>query len=382
MSEQTASNERTERPTPKRLLDARKNGQVPRSRELNTVVIVLAGGFGMVGFGGWMMGRLETLTSNALSRSDMSMIDPGEIPNVLGDAVFDGLQLLAPLLLVLMCATVAGPALMGGFIFSAEAARPKFNRLDPVAGLKRIFSVQGFVELVKTLLKFAVLTGIAIVLLWSIAPQLLALAFGDVERSLVDAASMIRTSFMVLAGGLVLIAAIDAPFQLWSHLKRLRMTRQEIREELKETEGSPEVKARIRRLQQEAARRRMMDDVPHADVVLTNPTHYAVALRYSDHTNRAPRVVAKGRDLVAARIRDLAAEHDVPVCAAPPLARAIYFSTRIGEEIPAALYLAVARVLAWVFQVRASRQTAAAAPPFPEDLPVPDELLKRARTDA
>ena len=189
MSEQTASsNERTERPTAKRLLDARKKGQVPRSRELNTVAVVLAGGLGMVGFGGWMMGQLETLTSNALSRSDTSLIDPMDMPSVLGDAALAGLAVLAPLMVLLMCATVAGPALMGGLIFSAEAARPKFSRLDPVAGLKRIFSVQGLMELVKTLLKFAVLAGIAVALLWSIAPHLLQLAFGDVDRSLVDAA--------------------------------------------------------------------------------------------------------------------------------------------------------------------------------------------------
>lgn len=381
MSEQQSAQERTERPTPKRLLDARRKGQVPRSRELNTVAVVLAGAAGMFVFGDWMMAALRRIVVTGLAPADIRSMTANETVEALYSAGYAALVLLGPLLVILLLASLAGPALMGGLIFSAEAARPKLSRLDPLAGLKRIFSLQGLMELFKTLLKFAVLTGIAAALLWALSIDVLNLARGQVDRGMADAAWLVLLAFMVMSGGLVLIAAVDAPFQLWNHVKQLRMTHQEIRDEFKETDGNPELKGRIRRMQQELARRRMMEAVPHADVVITNPTHYAVALRYGDRPDRAPRVVAKGRDLVAARIRELAAEHQVPVCSAPPLARAIYFNTDIDQEIPAALYLAVARVLAWVFQVRTARAGRVPTPDFPADLPVPDELLKRARND-
>jgi len=381
MSEREFAQERTEQPTPKRLLDARRRGQVPRSRELSTLAVVLGGGAGLMIFGDRVTSGLRTLIERTFAQAGGRGVESTELPHLLGDAAVDAASLLAPLLAVVVIAAVGAPALMGGFVFSAEAVTPKLERLDPIAGLGRIFSTQGLMELVKTLLKFAVLAGLAVAVLWAIAPRLLGLGFGDVEARLIDATDFVRIAFVVLAAGLVLVAAVDVPYQIWNHLKQLRMTPQEVREELKETEGNPEIKARIRRLQQDAARRRMMEDVPRADVVITNPTHYAVALRYSDRPERAPRVVAKGRDLVAARIRDLAAEHGVPVCSAPPLARAIYFSTQIGHEIPSALYLAVARVLAWVFQVRAARDESSSTPPFPADLPVPEDLLKRSRAE-
>jgi len=381
MSEEKPAQERTEQPTPKRLLDARRKGQVPRSRELNTVAVVLAGAAGLMIFGGWMMTRLKTLASTGLAPTMTRSMTPAEAVEALYSAGLNALIMLSPLLVILMVAAFAGPALLGGLIFSAEAARPKINRLNPLSGLKRIFSLQGLMELFKTLLKFVVLTGIGATLLWSLSADVLGLGYGQVEHGMASAAQLVLLAFLVMSGGLVLIAAVDAPFQVWNHLKQLRMTRQEIRDEFKETDGSPEQKGRIRRMQQEVARRRMMEAVPAADVVITNPTHYAVALKYSDRPDRAPRVVAKGRDLVAARIRELAVAHAVPVCSAPPLARAIYFNTDIDQEIPAALYLAVARVLAWVFQVKTARASGADMPDFPAELPVPDELLTRARTD-
>jgi flagellar biosynthetic protein FlhB len=240
--------------------------------------------------------------------------------------------------------------------------------------------VHALKELVTTLLKFGVLTGLASGLLWWLAPEVLGLGYGSVEAGVKAAGDLVLDAVLFMTGGLLLIAAIDAPFQVWSHRKQLRMTRQEILDELKESEGSPELKGRVRQVQRDMARRRMMSAVPGADVVITNPTHYAVALKYGDRPDRAPRVVAKGKDLVAARIRELAEEHQVPICSAPPLARAIYFNTEIDQEIPAALYLAVARVLAWVFQVRNARAKGGRAPDSPADLPVPEELLNRDRT--
>jgi flagellar biosynthetic protein FlhB len=262
---------------------------------------------------------------------------------------------------------------------SGEALTPKLSRLDPLAGFRRMVSLRGLMELAKTLLKFGVLTGLAAVLLWWLRDELLALGIGSSDAAIAESGRIVRFAFIVVAAGLVLIAAIDVPFVLFSHLKKLMMTRHELREEHKETEGSPETKARVRRIGREIASRRMMAEVPQADVVLTNPTQYAVALCYSDRPNRAPRVVAKGRGLIAARIREIAAEHDVPACEAPLLARAIYFNAEIGEEIPAGLYLAVARVLVWVMNLKTARAAAKPLPDFPTDLPVPDELQTEPR---
>jgi flagellar biosynthesis protein FlhB len=371
--------EKTEQPTPKRLADARQKGQVPRSRELNTMTVMLVGAAAMLLLGGWMMQGLQALLVEYLGTAGMLGAAGRDPADALMASVWDGTRLLLPLMAVLMVAAVAGPAMLGGAVFSAEAARPKLERLSVIKGLQRIFSAQGLMELVKTLLKFAVLTGLSVALLWGLSAELLSLGEGSVERGMREVAGMVQLSFLVLAGGLTLIAAVDVPFQLWNHFKQLRMTRQEVKDELKQTEGNPEMRGRIRRMQHEVASRRMMEQVPLADVVITNPTHYAVALRYSDRPDRAPRVVAMGQDLVAARIRELAGEHRVPLCEAPPLARAIFFNCRLGDEIPAALYLAVARVLAWVMQVRTARETGVKVPSQPTGLPVPDELLQPRR---
>jgi flagellar biosynthetic protein FlhB len=234
-------------------------------------------------------------------------------------------------------------------------------------------------ELAKTLLKFAVLTGLTAGLLWTLTQQILALGIGSPGAAIVESGRIVRFGFIVVALGLLLIAAIDVPFVLYSHFKKLMMTQQELRDENKETEGSPETRGRLKRARQEIASRRMMAEVPLADVVLTNPTEYAVALRYTDRPDRAPRVVARGRGLIAARIREVAGEHAVPVCEAPLLGRAIYFNSELGEDIPAALYLAVARVLVWVMSLKTARQSAKPTPAFPVDLPVPAEMVTEPR---
>ncbi|MBN1240827.1 MAG: flagellar biosynthesis protein FlhB [Gammaproteobacteria bacterium] len=378
MSENDQAQERTEAPTPRRLEQARRKGQVARSRELNTMTVMLAGAGGMLALGPWLGARLRQLLIDGLSSPTPDSLDLGA---ALLAPVLDALVTFAPLLGLLLIAALAGPALLGGIAFSAEAAAPKLERLNPLAGLKRIFSAQGLMELVKTLLKFSVLTGAAAALLWALAGDLLRLGALPPVAGMAEAARLVQLAFAVLAAGLAVIAAADVPFQLWQHMRKLRMTRQEIKDELKETEGSPEVRAKVRRIQQEIAGRRMMSDVPTADVVLTNPTHYAVALRYTDQPNRAPRVVAKGRALVAARIRELALDHDVPVCSSPPLARAVFFTTDVGGEIPTALYLAVARVLAYVFELKGARATGRDEPEFPADLPVPDDLAGPPRGD-
>ena len=379
MSEHDSAQERTESATPRRREQARRKGQVPRSRELNTMTVMLAGAGTMAVLGEWMFARLESMLIAGLAAPAHRGFDVDDVVGALGVPAQDALVTFAPLFALLLVAAFAGPAMLGGLVLSADALAPKLERLNPVRGLKRIFSLQALVELGKTLLKFAVLAGLSIALLAALADDLLALGLMSPLDGLAAAAAHVKLAFVVLAAGLVVIAAVDVPFQIWNHLKRLRMTRQEVKDELKETEGNPEVRGKIRRLQQQAAQRRMMQEVPRADVVLTNPTHYAVALRYTDRPERAPRVVAKGRDLVAARIREIAEDHRVPVCEAPLLTRAIYFNTELGAEIPVALYLAVARVLAYVFELEAARRHGRAAPPFPTDLPIPEGLRTEPR---
>ncbi len=375
MSEQGSGQERTEEPTAKRRQEAKRKGQVPRSRELSAMAVMATAAAVFSLLGGWMIDGLGELIAGGLSAAT-DIADPAAMGTALAALAFRALLLLAPLFLALIAATVAAPAAMGGLLFSAQALVPKLERLSPMTGIRRIFSVQGLNELVKTLLKFALLSGLSVVMLWSLSDRLLGLSSGEADAGLVRGADYVRLAFFVLCGGMLVIAALDAPVQLWNHLRQLRMTRQELKDELKESEGNPEVRGRIRRLQQELASRKMMSEVPDADVVITNPTHYAVALRYRDKPNLAPRVIAKGRDLVAARIRELAAEHGVSIVSVPLLARAIYFNSKLGQQIPEGLYLAVARVLAYVFQLRAAaNERSPAGPAFPADLPIPDELL-------
>jgi flagellar biosynthetic protein FlhB len=243
---------------------------------------------------------------------------------------------------------------LGGWSFSAEALAFKPDKLNPLRGLKRIFAVRGLVEMIKSLAKFLLIGSIGAGLLWHYMPELMGLGRESVESGLAHTGSILSRSFIVLSVSLLLIAAIDVPFQLWDHAKNLKMTRQEVRDEHKNTEGKPEVKARIRQMQRDVAQRRMMDAIPKADVVITNPTHYAVALRYEADRMSAPVVVAKGVELVASQIRTVAVANKVPLYEAPPLARALYYSTEIGHEVPAGLYLAVAQILAYVFQLKAS----------------------------
>jgi flagellar biosynthetic protein FlhB len=382
MSEHDDAQERSERPSPRRLEKARREGQIARSRELNTVAVMLAGGATYLLFGASAMSGLGDVLARGLGQTAAIVREPvsqGAIMNLLVAAVADSLRLLAPVMIGALLAALAASVLLGGLTLSAEALRPKLSRLSPLSGVRRILSLQALVELAKTLLKFVVLTGLAALLLWTLTDEILALGIGSPDAAIVESGRIVRFAFLTIALGLVLIAAIDVPLVVYSHLRKLMMTPQELREEHRETEGSPETRSRIRRIRQQLASRRMLAEVPLADVVLTNPTEYAVALRYTDRPNRAPRVVAKGRGLVAARIREIAAEHAVPACETPLLARAIYFNAEIGAEIPAGLYLAVARVLVRVMNVRTARQTARPAPSFPTDLPVPPEMVTEPR---
>ena len=379
MAEEQAQ-ERTEEPTPKRLREAREKGQVPRSRELNTTLVLLTGAFAFFFSGPFMLSRLEALVIEGFSIDRATIFDTQTLPAVLFSALGDALLLLAPLLAFLLLAAVLGPLSLGGWAFSAEAVKPKLDKLDPIKGLGRIFSLKGLMELVKTLAKFVVVTAAAALVLWMSEGELLQLGGQSLGTALEHTAQMLLWGFFVLTGVLVLIAAVDVPFQLWEHHRQLRMTRQEVKDELKETEGNPEMRARVRQIQREMAQQRMMAEVPKADVVITNPTHFAVALKYDQHRSAAPRVVARGADLVAKEIRSIALQANVPVFEAPPLARALYWNTRLGQEIPAELYLAVAQVLAYIYQLREFRRGGAYPQP-PTHLEVPPEMQRPPQAD-
>jgi flagellar biosynthetic protein FlhB len=363
--------QRTEQATPKRIEEARRRGEVPRSRDLTSAAVLLAAGAGLYGLGGIVGGQLLALMRDAFTFSRVEALDEALPALAFSRAVGEALLICAPLFGLMMVAALLAPLAIGGWNFSSEALAPKWERLDPVTGFQRLFSLTGLIELGKSLARFAVVGGAGALVLWIESDELLALGREPLTLAIGHAMGLAGKALIVLAGSMVLIAAIDAPLALWEHRRSLRMTRQEVRDELRENEGNPEVRGKIRARQQAIARSRMMQEVPKADVVVTNPTHYAVALRYDANGSRAPVVVAKGRDLVAARIREVAAEHGVPVLEAPPLARALHAACDLGEEIPARLYAAVAQVLAYVYQLRAARRSGAPVPSAPSiDLPL------------
>lgn len=366
--------ERTEPASQRRIEQAREKGQVARSRELTTVAVLLAAGGGLTFMGGGMMEHLRALMKNALTLERMSAFDPARMSHHLYQYSVDIVLAFLPLLGLMLLATVASSILLSGWLFSVEALMPDFSRLSPLKGMKRIISWSGIVEMLKAVFKAGLIGGVAFWVVWQDVDGVIALVSEPLETGMAHLAGMVGFTFMAVSASLLLIVAIDVPYQLWNHGRQLRMTKEEVRQEGKETEGDPHVKARIRALQREAARRRMMSEVPKADVIVTNPTHYAVALRYQEKKMRAPQVIAKGAALVALRIRELGEDHHVPILEAPPLARALYRHAELGQEIPARLYTAVAEVLAYVYQLRRYHTYGGAQPEAPRELPVPPEL--------
>lgn len=369
MAEEQTGQERSEQPTAKRLTEARKKGQVARSRELNTLLVMLASALALWLLSGPAMSGMTSLFSEALSPSGDVLKEAELVPTHLMHVLLSALTLITPFLAITVVAALAGPALMGGLLFSADAIAFKADKLDPIKGLGRVFSTKGLIELVKALLKFFLVLGVAVLIYKYLERDVMALITLDVVEGIARSGNMVMIALVLLSATLVLIAAIDVPYQLWSHNKQMRMTKQEIKDEGKETDGRPEVKARVRQLQREVSQRRMLQDVPDADVVITNPTHYSVALKYDKDGSGAPRVVAKGQDLIALKIRSIAIEHDVAIYEEPPLARALHGTTEIGDEIPGPLFLAVARVLAYVYHLRKSTPTDYIPRPAPVELP-------------
>lgn len=369
--------ERTEPASSRRLEQAREEGRVPQSRELSAFLVLLAGAAGFWSIGDWLTRHAASILRHGLSFERRAAFDVQAMSTAFLSLSWEALLLAAPMFILAIVGAVAAPIMLGGLVFSPNAMSLDFTRIDPVRGLGRIFSMQGVAELVKALLKAALVGG---VVYWVVLHQqdaLFALLSQPLETGLVSFGRMLSFAFLALVCGIAVIAAIDVPFQLWQYYSKLRMTKEEVRQEGKEQEGDPQMKARIRSQQRELARRRMMAEVPKADVVVTNPSHYAVALKYDSKNMGAPQVVAKGMNLIAQRIRELAAEHGVPQLEAPPLARALYRHSDVGDQIPAALYTAVAEVMAYVYQLNqfiSSGGRGVMPPNLPKDLPVPPDM--------
>jgi len=366
--------EKTEPASSKRLEKAREDGDVPRSRELTTSTLLLAAGAGF-----WLMGSgiahsLQTNLISGLTLSRELAFDPMLLLVRISAQLNDLLWAFFPLALLLLLVAAFSPALIGGWVFSSKVVMPDFGRMNPLKGVTNIVSKNAAAELVKALLKATLISVVAYIVMSSQKNDMFALSHQPLKLGIEQLGHLLLTGFLGIVAALVLIAAIDVPYQVRRYANKLKMTKEEVRQEAKESDGNPQIKARVRQMQREMARRRMMSEIPHADVVITNPTHYAVALKYKDAGMRAPVVVAKGADAVALKIREIAAEHHVPMLEAPPLARALHAHADLGDEIPEQLYSAVAEVLAYVFQLRTYGKQGGVKPKPPVDLAVPEDL--------
>ncbi|MBZ5789997.1 flagellar biosynthesis protein FlhB [Burkholderia sp. D-99] len=374
--------DKTEAATPRRREKAREEGQVARSRELASFALLAAGFYGAWLLAGPSGGHLQAMLRGAFTFDRATAFDTNRMLSAAGSASLEGFAALLPLLALTGVAALLAPMALGGWLISQKTFELKFDRLNPISGLGRIFSIQGPIQLGMSLAKTLVVGGIGGVAIWRSKDELLGLATQPLGVALPDALHLVAVCCGTTVAGMLVVAALDVPYQIWQYNKKLRMTKEEVKREHRENEGDPHVKGRIRQQQRAIARRRMMAAVPKADVVVTNPTHFAVALQYTDGEMRAPKVVAKGVNLVAARIRELAAEHNVPLLEAPPLARALYHNVELEREIPGSLYSAVAEVLAWVYQLKRFRSEGGAFPAMPVDLAVPADLDKGASVSA
>jgi flagellar biosynthetic protein FlhB len=373
--------EKTESATPRRLQKAREEGQIVRSRELSTFALLAAGFFGVWGMSGAIGDHLQSMLRAAFMFDHAGAFETRRMMIGAGVASREGLYVLLPILGFTGAAALFAPMALGGWQLSAKGLEPKFDRLNPISGLGKMFSINGPIQLGLSLVKTLVVGVIGGTAIWNRREEILALATQPLQLALANGMHLIAVCCGMTVAGMFVVAALDVPYQLWQFHKKLRMTKEEVKREHRESEGDPHVKGRIRQQQRAIARRRMMTNVPKADVVVTNPTHFAVALQYTDGEMRAPKVVAKGVNLVAARIREIAAENNVPLLEAPPLARALYHNVELNREIPGPLYGAVAEVLAWVYQLRRFKTEGGAVPMAPTELDVPAELDKGGVSD-
>jgi flagellar biosynthetic protein FlhB len=373
---ENSGQERTEEATPKKQREAREKGQLARSRELNSLLMLLSSAAALFFLGQYMLKGISEIIESAFVLDRKQLFDTKYMISILTDAVVHSLFAIAPFLIMTVIVAFLSSVLLGGFAFSTQALGFKWEKVDPIKGFKRVFGPQGLMELFKAFAKFSIVVTVVIIVLWMYFEQIVGLSDEPLEHGLAHAAELVLWSFLITSCGLFFVAAVDVPFQIWNHNKQLKMTKQEVKDEYKDTEGKPEVKRRIRETQMAMAQKRMMAEVPKADVVITNPTHYAVALKYDPKKMAAPIVVAKGADLIAAEIRRVATEANVPLMASPALARSIYHTTEIDAPIPEGLYKAVAMVLAYIFQTKQKGRRYRTRPLSMQEVPIPDELRR------
>jgi flagellar biosynthetic protein FlhB len=376
MAENDSGQDKTEEATGKRKSEAREKGQIPRSKELTTLLMLLVGGSTFLFMGDRLAEGIMKLVKDGLTIERATIFDPAASVKVLADTVASAGIVVLPIFVVMVIAAIVAPAAVGGWSFSFYPLKPDLKKLDPIKGLGRVFSWKGLVELLKALGKVMVVGGIGYFIIMAKLPEFISLGSVGLEQAIHTFVNDLVWVFLLLSSTLIIIALVDVPFQLWDHNRKQKMTKQEVKDESKDTEGNPEVKSKLRAKQAEIAMQRMMQEVPKADVVVTNPTHYAVALKYDQERNAAPIVVALGLDEVAGHIRRVADANDVPILEAPPLARALYYSSELNKEIPAGLYLAVAQVLAYIYQLRHYQTYGGVAPDFNADVPIPDDLRR------
>ena len=369
--------EKTEDPTGKKIDEARKKGQIARSRELSTTLVLIVSALMFLMMGGVIAKSVYLMAQRMFTLSRDETYDITHMFSAPGESLMSVAGPVLLYMIIAMAAGIYGSIALGGYNFTWESAAPKANKLSPIAGFKRMFGMNGIVELLKAIAKFFVIGAMGFGALMYFQDEALHLDMELYPRNIFHAFDMIEWAFLIMTLGMIPIAAFDVPYQLYKHNKEMKMTKQEVKDERKNAEGDPQVKGRIRRLQYQAAAKRMMQEVPKADVVVTNPTHFSVAIKYDDEGNRAPVLVAKGQDELAMHIRKIATAHDVPLIPSPMLARAIFYSTEVDQEIPQKLFMAVAQVLAYVYQLRAFRSGKGKRPkPLKRDLPIPPELRR------
>lgn len=367
--------EKTEEPTAKRLDDARKKGQIARSKELGTTGVLVASAASLLIFGGDLGVALMDVMTQQFSLDRDDAFDTTKMFGVFGSILGHIAMPIIGIFAVVLVAAFVANSLLGGINFSWQAMAPKPSKMSPLKGFKRMFGPQAAMELFKSVLKVAVVAGVSIWLINIFINDILFLSMQDLPNNTYDATELLGWIFMGLCCSTIVISIVDVPFQKWNHTKQLKMTKQEIKDEYKNTEGNPEIKGRIRQQQREISQRKMMSEVPNADVVVTNPTHYSVAIKYDTNKSNAPYVVAKGADTIAMHIRKIAKEKDVPIIETPLLTRSIYYTTDINQEIPEQLFIAVAQVLAFVYQQEQHAKGKGKKPkPLDNELPIPPEM--------
>ena len=369
------SGEKTEEPTAKKLSDARKKGQIARSKDLGTLFVLVGSAFALMVMGGALVDALSTTMKRLFTLSRREAMDPYALTSVIGDGISHVVFPMLAIFVIIMVAAFVGNTMLGGLAFSWEAMAPKASRLSPLEGFKRMFGVQAAVEFIKSLLKFFVVFIVAFLLLKGLFEQILGLSLEAIPLNFGHAVNMLLWMFLALAISIGIIVAIDAPYQVWNHARQLKMTKQEIKDEFKSTEGNPEIKGRIKQTQYEMSQRRMLGEVPSSDVVITNPTHFSIALKYDPVAGGAPQLVAKGLDEMAMHIRTIAKENAVEIVQSPALARSLYYTAEVDQDIPEELYAAVAQVLAFIFQLNEYKKGQAKKPiPIAKNLPIPDDF--------